>query len=301
MNEYVAARRKQILEFLKNFVMDRANHEGQMPTAIEGLHFSRWNKGEYSTNCLSEARAALIVNGRKLFRLGDRQVEILAGHSMVNCVDTPTASTLVAVSAEEPFIGISFLLDKKILASLLPDMTAHPRMEGMAALAMPAPLDFMETLLRYVSLLDKPESIPILAPLVARELHYLVLSGPQGGRLRDLYLSGNSGGAILNVINWLKEHFSESFTIEDLAKKTNMSVSSLHRHFKAITGYSPLQYHKRLRLYEAQRLMLADNERADIAAMAVGYESVTQFNREYKRLFGQPPRRDVAMHKNKLL
>ena len=142
--------------------------------------------------------------------------------------------------------------------------------------------------------------ISVFAPLILRELHYLLLVGPQSEMLRELYARGARDNRIIDAIRILKKHLNRSISMETLAKKVNMSISSLHRQFKRITGVSPLQYHKRLRLSEAQRLMLAANERADIAAIAVGYESITQFNREYKRMFGEPPRRDVMARKERL-
>ncbi len=126
-----------------------------------------------------------------------------------------------------------------------------------------------------------------------RELHYLLLIGPQGGVLQRLYTRGSQNNQIIQAIALMRQHIATPLRMDALAREVSMSVSSLHRHFKNITGFSPLQYYKQLRLYEAQRLMFMENERAAGAALCVGYESVTQFNREYKRMFGEPPHRDI--------
>ncbi len=147
-------------------------------------------------------------------------------------------------------------------------------------------------------LVDKPDQISLRAPMILRELHYLVLIGKQGGVLYGLYAQGSDKNNVMQAISFLKENVAEPLIVEDLAKKVHMSVSSLYRHFKDVTGSSPLQYQKQLRLYEAQRLMFMENEKASVAALRVGYESVTQFNREYKRMFGEPPHRDMTKRKN---
>lgn len=154
-----------------------------------------------------------------------------------------------------------------------------------------ADADLLGCFLRLVGLLDKPEQIRIRAPMAIREIHYLLLAGPQGRNLRLLNTLGTQSHQIPRAITWLKEHYKAPFQVEELARRVNMSLSTFHRYFKDITGLSPLQFHKQLRLYEAQRLMLLEDRKASRALTTVGYESETQFNREYKRLFGEPPHR----------
>ena len=166
------------------------------------------------------------------------------------------------------------------LRELLPRLDAEP--------------DLLEGALRLVKLLGKPEQIPMRAPMIMRELHYLLLTGPQGGILRRLHTLGTQNNRIVRAISLLRRNVNAAVRMDDLARQVHMSVSSLHRHFKTVTGLSPLQYHKQLRLYEARRLMLTQHENASGAALAVGYESPTQFNREYKRMFGEPPHRDIS-------
>ena len=153
--------------------------------------------------------------------------------------------------------------------------------------------EFLEAVLRLAELLDKPEQIAIRAPMIMQELHYLLLIGPLGHVLRGLYAQGSQNSQVLQAVSILRRDLGAPVRMETLARQVGMSLSTLHRHFKTVTGLSPLQYLKQLRLHEAQRLMLMEDMRAASAALSVGYESVTQFSREYKRLFGEPPHRDI--------
>jgi AraC-like DNA-binding protein len=152
----------------------------------------------------------------------------------------------------------------------------------------------LDAVSRLVALLDSPQDIGPLAPLVLREITFRVLAGPQGARLRQIASAGAPAQRIALAIRWLKDHFADPLQIESLARHVGMSLSAFHLHFKAVTAMSPLQYQKRLRLQEARRLMLGEGLDAAQAAFRVGYESPSQFSREYRRTFGTPPRRDVA-------
>jgi transcriptional regulator GlxA family with amidase domain len=152
---------------------------------------------------------------------------------------------------------------------------------------------FLDAFLRLTELLDSPEQAPVLAPMIVREIHSRLLMSPQGGFLRRLTAAGTQSNLIAKTICWLRENYRETVQVEDLAGMVNMAPSTFHRHFRQVTTISPVQFQKRLRLYEAQRLMLTDEVDANNAALSVGYESVSQFNREYKRLFGDPPHRNV--------
>ena len=147
---------------------------------------------------------------------------------------------------------------------------------------------------RLVDLLAEQKDIPILAPLIQREIIYRLLVGDQGARLRQIASTGSQGNQIAQAVDWLKGNFAQPLRIDDLAKQVNMSTSTLHHHFRALTAMSPLQYQKWLRLNEARRLMLTENQDASTAAFQVGYESPSQFTREYGRLFGMPPLRDIT-------
>jgi AraC-like DNA-binding protein len=153
----------------------------------------------------------------------------------------------------------------------------------------------LDAVARLVALLDSPQDIVPLAPLVLREITYRLLAGPQGLRLRQIASAGAPAHRIARAIRWLKDHFSDPLRVESLAKRVGMSPSAFHLHFKGVTALSPLQFQKKLRLQEARRLMLGDGLDAADAAFRVGYESPSQFSREYRRMFGAPPRQDVAV------
>jgi len=212
-------------------------------------------------------------------------------------VDMPSSSFITAASPERPFLAVSLLLDKVLITRLaaetpLPSSLGKDSHKGISVASVDP--DVLDAFLRLVELLGKPEQIPVLAPLIIREIHYRLLIGPQGGHLRRLNTFGTQSNQIAQAITWLRENFKKPLLVDELAQKVHMATSTFHRHFKEVTTLSPLQFHKRLRLFEAQRLMLAENENASTAGLAVGYESPTQFNREYKRLFGEPPHRDVV-------
>lgn len=302
MPDYVNDRKKQILKTLKELVLAHAPDEGETRVCGDALILARKNGAEKVTRCFTDPMASLVVQGDKRVVVGGREYRLGAGQCAAVCAGAPNSSFLINVTPQKPFLSLGFSLNNAILAELITEMRPedhHIAGENHNFLITDASLDFMETLFRLATLIDKPERVKILAPLILRELHYLLLVGPPGPSLYNLYSQGRDH-RILEAIGWLRAHLNQSVPIEKLARIAHMSVSSLHRHFKAITGFSPLQFHKQLRLYEAQRLMLAENERADLAALAVGYESVTQFNREYKRMFGAPPHRDVVARKRKL-
>ncbi|TVM10014.1 AraC family transcriptional regulator, partial [Oceanidesulfovibrio indonesiensis] len=162
---------------------------------------------------------------------------------------------------------------------------------GMAVSEVSKPL--LDAFLRLLDLLDEPESVPILAPMVQREIAYRLLTGEQGARLRQIAAAGSHSQQIARTIDWLKENYSQQLKVEALAKQAGMSTSTFHHHFRSVTAMSPLQFQKWIRLHEARRLMLLDRLDATSAALQVGYESPSQFSREYSRLFGAPPLRDI--------
>lgn len=274
--------------------------------APDGMFFLvRHDRPSLGGHCFEKPLASLIVGGSKRILLGSREVAIHAGQSMVAAVDMPSATLSMEATPERPFLSLFFPLDQRILSDLLLGLPAdgdgnaaprHSRRESAPASVsvMDAAPDYADAMLRLAALLETPDRFAMLAPIFLRELHGLLLLGPHGGVLRDLYARGGKNRRIIEAIAYLRRNLSLPLRVEDVAREAHMSVSSLHRHFKGVTGFSPLQFRKKLRLHEALRLMLTENERAATAAAAVGYESVTQFTREYKRMFGEPPHRDIA-------
>ena len=282
---------------LKEILLRHMEKPGVCASAINGLTLVRREAVNSSERCFEKPLASVIVQGSKYSAIGTQEFHIHANQCFVFGVDVPSTSYVIDPTPEKPFLSLFFYLDRQILSDLVIEMETEERpsfMEGQGVSVADAEPEFMETMLRLAELLDKPRQIAVRAPIIMRELHYLLLIGPQGGTLQGLYTHGTQNSQVVQAIALMKQNIAVPLRMDALARQVSMSVSSLHRHFKNITGFSPLQYLKQLRLYEAQRLMLIENERAANAALSVGYESVTQFNREYKRMFGEPPHRDIS-------
>ena len=239
----------------------------------------------------------LVVQGAKQVHLENETFVYDANNYLLASVHLPTTYQVISASPEKPFLGMVLKFDMKELSQLLIDSNLPaPRTKqierGMATSEITLPL--LSPFQRLVSLLDEPEGIPILAPILHKEILYRLLVGEQGARLRKIASAGSRSHQVARAIEWLKLNFTEPLRVEALAEMANMSSSSFHSHFRSMTSLSPLQYQKHLRLQEARRLMLAKDLDATRAAFQVGYESSSQFSREYRRFFGAPPLRDVA-------
>jgi len=279
---------------LKEKLLSRMATDDDFPTTIEGLALHRRDGLRRPENCLYTPMAVVVLQGRKRVVIGAREYCYGENECFVNGLDMPGASHVVVASKEKPFLAISLTLDKYLLHRLIADMPPPAAAQGdRHGIVAAVDAGLLDAFLRLVALLDTPQHIPALVPLVVREIHYRLLSGPHGTRLRALNTTNTQGNRIALAVDWLRVHYRQPLQLDDLARRFHMATSTFHRHFKDITSLSPLQFQKRLRLTEAQRLMLAENKDAGHAALEVGYESPTQFNREYKRLFGEPPRRDV--------
>lgn len=266
------------------------------PTAIEGLHLVRREDMGTPERCFEKPLIGLVIQGAKHSLIGGKEYVYTENQSIVAGVDMPISSYVINPSPEKPFLFLYLYLDKQVLSSLALEIRQdYPDASeaGASVSIADTDADILEMFLRLLALHEKPEQIPLRAPMMVRELHYLLLISPHGKLLRQLNTPGTPNNQVLRAINWIRENYKHPIRIESLAREVNMSPSNLHRSFKLLTGFSPLQYQKQLRLYEAQRLMFLQNERVSSAALSVGYESVTQFNREYKRVFGEPPLRDI--------
>jgi len=221
-----------------------------------------------------------------------------AHHFLITSVDLPVVAQVIEASKKKPYLGLVLELDQRAISQLMVDSHLPlPRVQpaasrGMAVSEVSLPL--LNAFQRLLDLLDEPVSIPILAPLIQREILYRLLVGEQGPRLRQIGAAGSQSHQIARAIDWLKGNFTKPLRIDDLAASAQMSTSTFHHHFRALTAMSPLQFQKWLRLHEARRLMLVEHQDASSAAFQVGYESPSQFSREYSRLFGKPPLRDIT-------
>ena len=276
----------------------RCTENGELhTTAIPGLSLFRRNAPTAPMTGMYEPSICLIAQGAKRVRLGDDTFVYDAHHYLITSVHLPTVVQIIEASPEMPYLGLRLLLDPREMSQLLvdshlPPPRAQSSSRGMATGAVTLPL--LTAFHRLIDLLAEPEDIPILAPIIQREIIYRLLVGDQGDRLRQIAAAGSQSQQIARAIDWLKGNYAQPLRIDDLAEKARMSPSTFHHHFRSMTALSPLQYQKQLRLQEARRLMLAERLDAATAAFQVGYESPSQFSREYGRLFGAPPLRDVA-------
>ena len=281
---------------IKEILLQHMPRTGTYHSPVPGLVTRRLETCHTPTTCLGKPSASIIVQGEKIAMLGDREIHYGEGQCLVTGVDMPNAFRVLQACHDHPFLAMSLELDRSLTGQMVKELAdAVPpaaRPDSGVILGTTSP-ELLDAFLRLARLLDTPERIPILAPLVIREIHYLLLIGPQGAGLRQLNTHGTQANSIAQATDWLRKNYRKPLLVSQLARQVNMGTSTFHRHFKEVTGMSPLQYHKRLRLYEAQRLMLAGEMDAGSAGLAVGYESTAQFNREYKRLFGEPPLRDL--------
>ena len=265
-------------------------------TPISSLSFFRREMPMPPTICLVAAGIVLVVQGEKQMLVGSEAYPYDIHRFLITSLDLPANSRIVSASPEKPCLGLVLRLDLRIMAELiaqgglpLPTARANDRSVGIGTVT---PV-LLEPFKRLLDLLDEPDTIPVLAPLIEREIHYRLLKSDQAARLWQIASVGSQGHRVAKAIDWLKVNYTAALRIEDLAAHVQMSPSSLHQHFRQLTAMSPLQYQKWLRLNEARRLMLNEDSDAASAAFEVGYESPSQFSREYTRLFGAPPKRDI--------
>lgn len=265
-------------------------------TPIPNLNFFRRDEPAEPCVCLVEPSVVMVVQGAKQMIIGSEAYRYDTSRFLVTSLDLPANSGVLDASREQPCLGFWLKLDVKLLAELIAQGHLPPPRERGAAKSVglgaitPA---ILEPFHRLLALLDEPEAIDIMAPLIQREIHYRLLTSDQAPLLRQIAAIDSQGYRIARAIDWLKTNFSASLRIEELAARVQMSVPTFHHHFRQLTAMSPLQYQKWLRLNEAKRLMLNEHMDAAGAAFEVGYESPSQFSREYSRLFGAPPKRDI--------
>lgn len=285
------------LEYLKKSIA-RWTEQGELhTTAVPGLSLFRREEPTEPISGMYEPSVCLVAQGAKRVLLGDDTYVYDPYHYLITSVHLPTVVQIIEASREKPYLGLRMKLDLREISQLMVDSHLPPprtqqSSRGMATGEVTAPL--LTAFGRLIDLLAEQQDIPILSPIIQREIIYRLLVGDQGTRLRQIASAGSQGNQIARVIDWLKDNFTEPMRIEDLAKQVNMSTSTFHHHFRSLTAMSPLQFQKLLRLNEARRLMLIEPLDATTAAFQVGYESASQFSREYSRLFGAPPLRDIA-------
>ncbi len=288
---------KVVLRGLVKSIARWTEHGELFTTAVPGLSLFRREAPTEPITGMYEPSICLVAQGAKRVQLGDDTYVYDAQHYLITSVHLPTVVQVTEASPEKPYLGLRLTFDLREVSQLMADSNLPlPRMQqssrGMATGKVTLPL--VTAFQRLIDLLADEQDIPILAPIIQREIIYRLLVGDQGERLRQIAAAGSQSRQIARAIEWLKGNFSQPLRIDDLAELARMSTSTFHHHFRSMTAMSPLQYQKQLRLQEARRLMLAEHLDAATAGFQVGYESPSQFSREYGRLFGAPPLRDIA-------
>lgn len=271
--------------------------DGLNDTAIGPLHYFKMSAPSTRMPVLYNASLCLVVQGEKEVMLEDETYHYAASEFLVLSVDLPATGHVTVATPEKPYLCLQVDIDPRQLSDLITEtvQTEAHRASTQRALFIGSTNDQLtDALLRLARLLDTPADIPMLAPMVIREIYYRLLNGSHGRRVAQIAIKGTNMQRIACVIQMLKTKFSERIRVEDLAEMAHMSPSSFHFHFKEVTTMSPRQYQKRLRLLEARRLLLVEGTDAATAAYRVGYESTSQFSREYSRMFGAPPVRDAT-------
>jgi AraC-like DNA-binding protein len=270
-------------------------HERRTTTAIPRVGLVRSDTPTLPMGVVYQPMLYIVAQGAKRTLLGDSIVEYAAGQYLVVSVDLPITGSVVQASPEAPYLALSLELDPAVLADMLLSLPGTAQDTPLPGLAVsPVTPDLLDAAVRLLRLLDRPADITMLAPLAEREILYRLLTGAQAPMLRQIALAHSRMAQVGQAIGWIRSHFAEPLRIDDVAQRANMSASTFHRHFKAVTAISPLQYQKQIRLQEARRLLLAGQADAASIGFAVGYESPSQFSREYARMYGQPPLRDAV-------
>ncbi|HCE3218809.1 TPA: AraC family transcriptional regulator [Vibrio parahaemolyticus] len=268
----------------------------QYDMPISGLRFSRWTTPTPPTSYTHNPSICLIAQGRKRVLLGEESFIYDANHFLISSVDLPIIANIIEASEEQPYLGLIMELDLTEISQLIVDSElafTHSKeaQKGIAVGELSESL--LDAFVRLAELLDEGQNIKILAPIIKREIFYRLLMSEQGTRLHQIVTAGSHSHQIAKAIDWLKNNFVKPLSVGDLASYTGMSKSSFYTHFRSMTSMTPLQFQKKLRLSEARRLMLTENLDAMAATFKVGYESPSQFSREYSRLFGAPPSKDI--------
>jgi AraC-like DNA-binding protein len=285
---------KPLLDVVSRYADANADKAGVAATPIPGVSIIRATHPSELQYAISKPLIALVVQGRKHVTTGNQRHDFGAGNSLLITADVPTISQITEASIGAPYYSFVLDLDPALLAQLSVEMKVTLSETAAAVSVEPTDAEVGETAQRLMRLLDQPNSIPVLQAQLLREMHYWLLAGTHGAAIRRLGRTDSVARRIAKAVALLRSDFTRTLPVEHLAGISGMSVSTFHEHFRQVTSLSPLQFQKQLRLIEARRRMLVDGVSASTAAFDVGYESVPQFTREYRRMFGMPPARDVT-------
>ena len=290
-----------LLAAVRRFTDGHADALGVAVTPIPGLTTLRAEAPGPLQVAISRPLVALVVQGRKRVMTGTRSFEFGAGDSMLIAADVPTVSQVTHASVGEPYYSLVFELVPAVVEALAVEMDGARGGSATPIRIDRTERDVADAASRLMRLLDRPAAVPVLAPSLVREMHYWLLAGRHGPAIRHLGMADGHARRVGRAVALIRTDYARPLRAEQLAAVAGMSASTFNQHFRAVTSLSPLQFQKQLRLIEARRLMLSEGASASIAAHAVGYGSVPQFTREYGRLFGASPVRDIRVAKTKVL
>lgn len=270
--------------------------EGRFSTPMSGVHLMRSHQERIPPRDLYRPSLCVVVQGAKQMLIGEDTLDYGEMECLIVSIDLPASGRVTKASREQPFLGVNIELDTGMVREILQQLPSPPpqsQATSLGAFVGKVDAELADAVLRLVKLASTPEAAPILHPAIMREICYRLLTGPHGDQLHRLAMPETHAQRIAKAIYLLRESFAKTLSVERLANAANMSPSSFHQHFKALTSMTPIQYQKQLRLLEARRLMVMNATKVAEAAYQVGYESPSQFSREYSRMFGAAPKRDV--------
>jgi len=289
-----------LLDLARRYADAHADAQGIARTPIPGLFLVRATAISALDYAISRPLACLVLQGSKHVAMGKQGFAFSAGDSLLITADVPTVSQITRASIAAPYYSLVLDLDLTVIAELAVEMkAAEGDIDHAPVRVEPTDGEVADAALRLMKLLERPASVPVLQTQMVREMHYWLLAGRHGSAIRRLGWPDGHVQRVARAVAVMRTDYSQRLPVERLADAAGMSPSSFHQHFRAVTSLSPLQFQKQLRLIEARRLMLSEGVSASHAAFTVGYESVSQFTREYGRLFGLPPVRDTAAAKDK--
>ena len=288
-----------LLTAVSRYADAHAAANGVAATPIAGLSAIRATAPSDLVYAISRPLVALVLQGSKHVTMGTTGFAFSAGESLLIAADVPTVSQITRASIATPYYSLVLELDTAIVAELVAEMKRGLVHDHARVRVDPTDTEVADAALRLIRLLDRPASIPVLKAQLLREMHYWLLVGRHGAAIRHLGWPDGHVQRVARAVAILRADYARPLPVERLATAAGMSPSAFHQHFRAVTSLSPLQFQKHLRLVEARRLMLSEGKTASNAAFDVGYESVSQFNREYSRMFGQPPVRDIRLTRSR--
>ncbi|MEU6140766.1 AraC family transcriptional regulator [Streptomyces sp. NPDC047081] len=266
------------------------------PTAVDWLMLSAQDRPTPPQAGIADPVVALVAQGSKRLVLGDRVYDYGAGQYLVVPLGLPVTGHVTQASRERPMLGAGIALRPAAVASLL--LETGPGRDGRGTVSgltvSDAPGELIDAFVRLIRLLEAPADVPVLAPMIEREILWRLINGQQGGLVRQIGLADSRLTQIGHALRWIRDHYAEALRVEDLARMSGMSLSPFHRHFRALTTMTPIQYQKQIRLQEARLLLMSSTEDVSAIGFAVGYDSASQFSREYRRHFGLPPGQDAV-------